>query len=460
MRKYTLFVLTMLVAAAASAQQVTIREIRQTSMAAPAVDLSASTVSPRPVMTMALPPANNAVGPVPFTFYPVAGTFGKDLFIAYYVDLDPTPGLRDLNCGKRTYDGSTGEDPFIRSFAEQDIGVPVFAALDGVVIGLHDGEPDRNTDSNPTKKPNVVTIQHSDDQSTTYEHLRNGILVSVGNHVTAGTQIGWVGSSGNSPGPHIHFESDWNGQAYEPMAGPCRPGLSNFLQQPQIPTAPYLVGAFFSPYEFTSVPPNDDSLHTGTFAAGQQTFFAEATLANVAPGASYTASLRRPSGNVIPATFKVGRDQEEMLTIQWAISAPLLDVGTWNLLIDVDGVRVATLPFNVVPTPNQIFNHAPNLVSVSIDPITAGDVAICHANSGLVADPDYDVVSYMYQWQVNGATVRNVKSAASIDVLARQFTTFGASVNCTVTVSDGRQQNAPVTAFADVRTRMRHRVSR
>jgi len=30
----------------------------------------------------------------------------------------------------------------IRSFAEQDIGVPVFAALDGVVTDVHDGEPD------------------------------------------------------------------------------------------------------------------------------------------------------------------------------------------------------------------------------------------------------------------------------------------------------------------------------
>src|SRR5205085_2542558 len=97
------------------------------------------------------------------------------------------------------------------------------------------------------------------------------------------------------------------------------------------------------------------------------------------------------------ADFKVGSDQEEFLTIQWAINAPLLDVGPWKVLIDVAGTRVAALPFNVVPTPNQIFNHTPNDVTVSIDPVTTGDVAICRANSGLIPDPDYDVVAYTYQ---------------------------------------------------------------
>jgi len=285
-------------------------------------------------------------------------------------------------------------------------------------------------------------------------------MVKVGDNVTAGTQIGWVGSSGKSPGPHIHFESDWNSQPYEPMAGPCRPGLTNFIQQPRMASSPFLVGAFFSRSDITSFPPNDTAIHTGTFAAGQQLIFLQATLANVTPGSNYTLSLQRPSGTIDAANFKVGQDQEEFLTIQWAINAPLLDVGTWKVLLDVGGVRVATLPFNVVPTVNQFFNHAPNDVSVSIDPISTGDVAICRANSGLIADPDYDVVSYTYQWQVNGGTVRTVTSAASTDVLARQFSTFHAAVSCTVTASDGRLQTIPVTAFADVKGNLRRRVTR
>jgi hypothetical protein len=219
------------------------------------------------------------------------------------------------------------------------------------------------------------------------------------------------------------------------------------------------VGAFFSRTDIPSFPPNDTGTHTGTFAAAQQLIFLEATLAAVAPGSNYTISLQRPSGVINSANFKVGQDQEEFLTIQWAINAPLLDLGTWKVLLDVGGTRVATLPFNVVPTVNQFFNHAPNDVSVSIDTITTGDVAICHANSGLIADPDYDVVSYTYQWQVNGGTVRTVTSAASTDVLARQFSTFHAAVSCTVTASDGRLQTMPVSAFADVKGSLRRRVT-
>ena len=404
-------------------------------------------------------PVDNATGPAPYTFYPVAGSFGRDLYIAYYVDLDPTSGTLDVNCGHTTYNGSTGEDPFIRSFAEQDIGVPVFAALDGVVTAVHDGEPDRNTDSDPSKLPNIVTIQHSDSQSTTYEHLRRGILVAVGNQVTAGTQIGWVGSSGNSPAPHIHFESDFNGQPYEPMAGPCRAGASNFMQQPQTPSGPFLVGAFFS-RDYPNVWwPYDPLSHAGTFVASDQSIYLQAVLANVAPGSTYTISLQRPNGAIQNANFELAADQEELQVLQWSIDAPLFDPGTWNVLLDVNGNRVATLPFNIVPSSSQLVNYPPNPVSVSIDPVSAGDVSVCRADSGLVRDPDYDVVSYQYQWQVNGATVRTVTSAASTDVLARQYSTFGASVSCTVTASDGRMQTLPVTAFAQVRGQLRHRAS-
>ena len=83
MRKLISCVITMLLlTAAASAQSVTIREIRQQSIAKPTPDLSASTMRQLSPLSLALTPRNNADGPMPFTFYPVAGTFGKDLFIA------------------------------------------------------------------------------------------------------------------------------------------------------------------------------------------------------------------------------------------------------------------------------------------------------------------------------------------------------------------------------------------
>jgi murein DD-endopeptidase MepM/ murein hydrolase activator NlpD len=52
----------------------------------------------------------------------------------------------------------------------------------------------------------AVIIQHSDTQQTLYGHLSE-ISVQAGQTVTQGTVIGLVGSTGNSTGPHLHFES-------------------------------------------------------------------------------------------------------------------------------------------------------------------------------------------------------------------------------------------------------------
>jgi len=84
----------------------------------------------------------------------------------------------------------------------------------------------------------------------------------------------------------------------------------------------FLVGAFFSRSDIPSFPPNDTAIHTGTFAAGQQTIFLEATLANVTPGSNYTLSLQRPSGTLTPPISRSDRNQEEFLTIQWGDQCP------------------------------------------------------------------------------------------------------------------------------------------
>jgi len=52
---------------------------------------------------------------------------------------------------------------------------------------------------------NAVLIDHEDGFLTHYGHL-SAITVTVGQHVTAGQQIGNEGSTGHSTGPHLHFE--------------------------------------------------------------------------------------------------------------------------------------------------------------------------------------------------------------------------------------------------------------
>ena len=52
----------------------------------------------------------------------------------------------------------------------------------------------------------AVIIQHSDTQQTLYGHLSE-VSVQAGQTIAQGTVIGLVGSTGNSTGPHLHFES-------------------------------------------------------------------------------------------------------------------------------------------------------------------------------------------------------------------------------------------------------------
>lgn len=64
---------------------------------------------------------------------------------------------------------------------------------------------------------NMVLINHGDGYKTRYAHMVKGsITVSVGEYVEAGQTIGKVGSTGNSTGPHLHFEVIRNGETQNP----------------------------------------------------------------------------------------------------------------------------------------------------------------------------------------------------------------------------------------------------
>jgi len=63
---------------------------------------------------------------------------------------------------------------------------------------------------------NLVVLDHGNGLATAYAHA-SAILVGVGQQVSQGETIALVGSTGNSSGPHLHFEVRVNGSAVDPL---------------------------------------------------------------------------------------------------------------------------------------------------------------------------------------------------------------------------------------------------
>ncbi len=151
--------------------------------------------------------------------------------VTNYVDLDPSGGLLDYNCGTVTYNGHDAIDVEIADFYDMDEGVPVLAAAAGIVTYTHDGEFDRNLGS-CGGGANIVFVQHADGSMTYYYHMRkNSIQVSLYDSVEVGDTLGYIGSSGCSSWPHLHFAIRDPGIT-EAFNGPCQTDPTRWISQP------------------------------------------------------------------------------------------------------------------------------------------------------------------------------------------------------------------------------------
>ena len=73
---------------------------------------------------------------------------------------------------------------------------------------------------------NHIIIDHGNGFVTLYAHL-NSIFVKPGESVAAGQQIGSVGNTGNSTGPHLHFEIRYQGVPRDPLDLPAISSISD-----------------------------------------------------------------------------------------------------------------------------------------------------------------------------------------------------------------------------------------
>ncbi len=86
-------------------------------------------------------------------------------------------------------------------------GTPIYATADGVV---------RDAGFNTGGYGNRVLINHGFGYETTYSHMYK-IKARVGERVKRGEVIGYIGNSGKSTGPHLHYEVHRNGVAVDPI---------------------------------------------------------------------------------------------------------------------------------------------------------------------------------------------------------------------------------------------------
>jgi hypothetical protein len=376
-----------------------------------------------------------------------------------FVDLDPTsPGFKDFSCHDFTYDGHAGHDIGLRSWAEMQIGVPVFAVRDGTVASAQDGFADMNLQGS-ADAGNYVIVDHGGGQFGWYFHLKkNSVAFSVGQSVRQGDQLGLAASSGNSFGPHLHFEIDQGNVPVEPMAGPCGNPTSLFAHQQPLVLDPRAIDFGVTTtdlFQFGQPLPTEQPKQ-GQIPLNAGFVYYWMQLMNLPVNAQVHVQFLRPDNSVsFDTTFGLGNTS---FLRYWPgffyfwVNDMQTTLGTWHCLIDINGTNVINAPIDVVTTVNPSANHLPEAVGLAFDPATPSPqmALFCSVvGSPIVDDRDWDVVRYHYVWKVNGATVRDVVSAGRRDAIARNTFAAGATVSCTVTPNDGKA-NGPTASKSAV----------
>lgn len=117
--------------------------------------------------------------------------------------------VRPVRGGRITsgFGASRGRYPHAGIDFAVPIGTPVYAAMDGTALGHQ-----------PTGRTGrYVFLSHGQGRYTYYGHLSQP-LVSAGQAVSKGQQIALSGNTGNSTGPHVHYETWVNGKPVNPAA--------------------------------------------------------------------------------------------------------------------------------------------------------------------------------------------------------------------------------------------------
>ena len=300
--------------------------------------------------------------------------------ISNFVDHDSGSGIKDYNCGTRTYDGHKGTDIAIWPYPwykQAENHVEVIAAQSGVIINKYDGNNDMSCKLN-NNLWNAVYIRHSDGSVAWYGHLKKNSVTSkiIGQSVTKGEYLGIVGSSGNSTGPHLHFELYQNSSQtilIDPFSGSCNSinGNQSWWESQHIYLSPQILDLLIhtcNPYMQDGCPANSDVLCEATDIQPGETLRFSANFRQQRRSLT-TYKIKKPDGSIFSSwNHTPPQDYDYGSYWYWTKALPNNPQGIWTFEVTHNN-ETAIKKFNLgmiqlVP-PCCVINYPPmNAISV------------------------------------------------------------------------------------------------
>ena len=331
-------------------------------------------------VTVVVDPAHTVIGAgeslttFPFTFAAVPpstlpgklidpmGSQQSDWTIADYVDVNPLAGqFQDFNGGAFTYDGSTGIDFALGDYAQMDAGYPVVAALGGTVLGVHDGEFDRNT-ALVNNAANYVEVDDGNGWETLYSgFLANSIAVTVGAPVAPGQVLGLVGGSGNTAGPELQFQVTHDDDIVETNYAPLNYWVTPLPYEGNVPA--YVLDSGITNYDSagdSAERPASETVFALPFNSQAPQVWYWSRISHLNPTDQVSINWFGSTGTLASSTSYTPTGTEDDKFYEWSLDSSIWgsQIGTWQVVLDVNGQAIDSSSFTVQPT---VASGAPGL---------------------------------------------------------------------------------------------------
>ena len=234
-----------------------------------------------------------------------------------------------------------GVDFAIRDILAMQTGVPIFIAAPGRVVGVRDGMPDvdfKKVAPEIFKRGecgNGVRVSHGGNWFTQYCHMKKGsIIVKKGEQVEAGKPIGFVGLSGKTEFPHLHFQVSKGKKIVDPFIGTERTEACGAGKKPLWDDTTSAILAYQNSViyngGFNDQRPLADGVHRGLYKRGTLSknslkLFLWFAIRNTKPGDKVAMRLLGPGGK------EIGKGNNTIKKVQ-ARGIQILDVtskGAW-----------------------------------------------------------------------------------------------------------------------------------